>query len=395
MKGFVAVKEMLLAILFGMALMGYLVLYGKTERLSIVLLSVLILQFMRSWRKIHWLYCSRIFMGMVVGIFLGYYGLFTMIEEGSFEDQLPGFRNRENTGVLLIFEGEPEKYNLPMLVNSLKKERKGIEKVYIPIKLYQYKRAYEKQGISRYNEKASQIRDKLRDLLAPHYDVFISYISCMPYHYEVMEQMILKENYGKVIIVPVSLSKTVEQIGGAEGNLVKHLFTSKAILRYSEPLWNSEKIAKSVVKRIGDLNENADINHAGIILMGKESAHGNQQIMEPNHIKQELLFMEKIKKMLVNQGFDQRKIIGLEIYEDKKAIKNAVHGLQQYGVGKIYMVAIGVFWDKIENQSRMDRIIKEIKREENVKICYIEGWGVEDLLIEELENRIRLLNVQE
>lgn len=395
MKGFVAVKEMLLAVLFGMTFMGYLVLYGKAERISIVLLSVLIFQFMRNWKKIHWLYCSRIFMGIVLGIFLGYCGLFTIVVEGSFEDQLAGFRNRENTAVLLIFEGEPEKYNLPMLVNSLKKERKGIEKVYIPIKLYQYKRAYEEQGISRYNEKASQIRDKLRDLLTPHYDVFISYIYCMPYHYEVMEQMILKENYGKVIIVPVSLSKSVEQIGGADGNLAKHLFTSKATLRYSAPLWNSEKIAKAVVKRIGDFNENTDINHAGIILMGKESAPVNQPVMEPNHIKQELLFMEKIKKMLVDQGFDQRKIIDLEVDEDKKAIKNAVHGLQQYGVGKIYMVAIGDFWDKIESQSRMDRIIKEIKKEEDVDICYIEGWGVEGLLIEELENRIRLLNVQE
>ncbi|QEK11940.1 hypothetical protein FQB35_05905 [Crassaminicella thermophila] len=131
-----------------------------------------------------------------------------------------------------------------------------------------------------------------------------------------------------------------------------------------------------------------------MFLIARDSESMNRENFDAKVINQEQSFMEKIKTLLIENGFEDRKIkfTGLDFHELE--IKKVIGELQQYGVGKILLIGVNDITDKIENQYKLERFIEKFKRTEDIDICYIKGWGESDLLIEELEFRIRLMNVE-
>ncbi len=395
MKKLIFLKELLLSFAFGSSILIYLVFLGTYEKAAIAFISVLTYRFITKRKQVDWCYYRRNVISVLVGMVMAYLVVGCLSIQESHDIGLNNVTNRENVAVLLVFDGESVRYNVPLAFKNYREEKKGIGEITIPLKLYHYKKAYEELGISRYQEKATIIQQKLGRLLAPQYNVYISYAEAKPYYHEVMDQIILKENYDKVIVQPISIGESLEEIAKGNRMMMPYLIRSKTMVRHGDSLWNSEKIAKAIVERIMGEDQEKAVGDIGIVLMASSNMKTSQIEIGTKNMRRELLFMDKIKSLLIKQGIESRKVITLDMVSSDKVLEGAVQQLRVYGVGKIYLTSVHDFLDKIENQAYIHKFMREVEDQQGIDMEYIDGWGVENLVIEELENRIRLLNVQE
>lgn len=380
------------SIIFAIFIICYLVSFGMLERFSIVMITLFIYIYINKMKKIDMKCHCIVFTGIILGIILCSYSLYFFEYKNDIKKEPSAMSENENTAVLLVFDGEPERYNLSILLKNMDTKDNLKNKIYAPFRLYQYKRAYEYIGISKYNDISKRLREKLLNHLDEGYDVYVAYLNNKPYYKETIYKRVIKENYSKVIVVPIFLTESMDYKRTVYTLEMENLYTSNGMLKVMSPLWDSEKIAKSIVKQACKIN--AKKNEIGIILIGRDAASMNEKNFDAKVMNQEQAFMEKTKTFLIENGFENRKIkfTGLDFHDLE--IKNVIGELQQYGVGKILLIGVNDIIDKIENQYKLERLIEKLKSTEDIDIHYIKGWGESDLLIEELEFRIRLMNVE-
>jgi hypothetical protein len=381
-------KTLFFSIVFSIFGIGYLVGFGLLERYSIVGLTIVFCIFIREIRKISFMqFCIGIG-GMIVGILLCSHFLFFFEYKDESRKESIYAEENENTAVLLVYEGEPERYDLPIHLKNINTSNSIKEKIFLPIRLYQYKRVYENIGISKYKDISRRIGQKLSTHLDHGYDIYISYLNDQPYYKDVICEKVLRQKYKKMIIAPILLTESLNYQYVVHELEMENLYMNKNSLKFMKPLWDGEKITKAIVKEA--CRENEDKKDMGIVLMGNMKGEG----VRSKAVNQERKFVENIKKELMKNGFEERKIkFTGQSFKEEELNKN-LGELQEYGVGKILLVEIDDVLDKIENQYRIEKLIKKMKGVENLDIRYMAGWGEKDLIIEELEYRIRLMNVE-
>lgn len=381
-------KALFFSMVFSIFVIGYLVGFGLLERCSIVGLTIFFCIFIKNIRKISFMqFCTGVG-GLIVGILLCSHFLFFFEYKDESRKESIYAEENENTAVLLVYEGEPERYDLPIHLKNMNRNDSLKEKIFLPMRLYQYKRIYENIGISKYKDISRRIGQKLSNHLDHGYDIYISYLNDQPYYKDVICEKVLRQKYKKMIIAPIFLTESLNYQYVVHQLEMENLYTSKKSLKFMTPLWDGEKITKAIVKEV--CKENEDKKDIGIILMGNMKGEG----VMSKAVNQERKFMENIKKELIKNGFEERKIKFTEQIFKEEAINKNLGELQEYGIGKILLVGIDDVLDKIENQYRIEKLIKKMKGIENLDIKYMKGWGEKDLIIEELEYRMRLMNVE-
>ncbi|WZL74725.1 ferrochelatase [Clostridiaceae bacterium 35-E11] len=386
-------KVLFLAMIFGALIISYLVFQGKIERFSIVILTIYGLIFLKNRKNVNARYGSIVIIGTLLGIILCNYSLFFFEYELNIKKEPISIQEPLDTAILLVFNGEPEKYDLPIFIHNLNRKGQIKNKVLAPFALFKYKRIYERVGISRYNDMSKSISSKLSNQLDHGYDVFVSYMYNKPYYKEVINQKIIKGNYGKIIIVPVYTMESKDYVRITNELEMEMLYQKNRMLKFMDPLWDSEKIPQSMAKDIYRSIPVSEKNNIGIILMGQGFGSINKENIEPKVINQERLFMEKIKKCLVENGLEDRRIKFITSYPKDEEIKNALAELQQYGVATIFIVGTNDITDKLQDQYAIQKIIRKFKGIEETNVKYIKGWGNNNSVVQELEFRIRLINV--
>ncbi|QZY57196.1 hypothetical protein [Crassaminicella profunda] len=382
-------KALIFAIVFSIFIICYLVSFGFLERLSIVILTIFVCIFIKNIKKVNFVqFCTGI-CGMIVGFLICSHVLFFFEYKNEGKKESIYTETNENTAVFLVYDGEPERYDIPILLKNMNRKHSLKENIFLPLRLYQYKRVYENVGISKYNDISRRIGQKLSDHLDHGYDIYVSYLNNKPYYKDVIYEKALREKYKKMIIAPIFLTESINYQYVVHELEMENLYTSKNLLKFMSPLWNGEKITKAIIKEV--CKENDDKNEIGIVLMGNR----NDVDLGPKTVNQGRMFMENIKKELIKNGFEERKIKFTQQSLNDAEINKNLRELQQYGVGKILLIGMDDILDKIENQYKIEKLIKKIKGAEDVDIKYLKGWGESDFVIEELEFRIRLMNVEE
>lgn len=332
--------------------------------------------------------------GTLLGIILCNYGLFFFEYEMNVKKEPISMDESLDTAILLVFDGEPERYDLPIFIHNLNRKEQIQDKILTPFILFQYKRIYENVGISRYNDMSKNISARLSDQLDHGYDVFVSYMYNKPYYKEVINQKILKENYKKIIIAPVYAMESKDYTRITKELEMEMLYQKNSRVKFMGPLWDSEKIPKSIAKDIYRNIPSSGKNDIGIVLMGQGFGSIRKENIEPKAMNQERLFMGKIKKFLVESGVEDRRVKLVASYPKDEEIKNVLAELQQYGVATIFIVGTNDITDKLKDQYAIQKIMKKFKGIEETNVKYIKGWGNSEAVVQELEFRIRLMNVQ-
>jgi len=334
-------------------------------------------------------------LSVILGIFFGFlagsYGLFFFEYQADESDIRLDVQKKENTAVLLLFEGEPDTYDLPLFLKNISQTNNFIDKIQAPFQLYQYKKAYEKMGGSRYTDISRETGNSLSEHLNYGYDVFWGYISNKPYYDEVFKQKILKANYQKIIIAPIDIKEPFNYQKIIQVVERESAAFPDAAFKIMPPLWDGFTAA-SLVEKVYTLNHSVEPSETGVILLNSMKP---EDFSKPHSdpFVQGQSFMKELKSVFVANGFEGRKIKFAALHSFKKEILQKTEELQQYGVKKIYVISAMNMEEKIDIQYKIEKFMKKLKRSKGIEMEHIKGWGFEEAFVEELEYQIRMMNV--
>ncbi|RKD34289.1 ferrochelatase [Thermohalobacter berrensis] len=302
-------------------------------------------------------------------------------------------RKSEKTAVLLTYYGEDNMFNMGKRINDLKMDENFINKVKAPFILHKTKRNYEEIGQSDYIKNTIKVKKEVEKRLNENYKVYLGYLKSTKYIEEILIN-IVNDGYYKIIVVPVFITEGNEFTELKERINNLKLFNQNIYIKWTEPLWDSEKIINSYVEKIlfeTDINKTSD---TGILLIGHgERGYGREEYIEG--IKQDLLFRKKIKNYLVNDikiGKNKIKLAWMNYVEPNYVYE--FQRLLEYGVGNIICLYVNPSATNIENYTIAFEIKEEVEIPEGVKVKVVDGFLNDAYFIEELVSRIKFTNLQ-
>ena len=379
------------SIILGILIIICIVSTGIMERISIISATLLICYFIRNFNKYTIKGLISLFLGFVLGTQIACYSL-TLVntDKQKSYDITPS----SEIAVLLIYPGEPESYNLSNAVEIIKKRIPVIEAFSFPFYLLNNKIAYEKIGFSRYNEISKKIGEQLSLNLDEGYDVYVAYYYTQPNYKYFLKEVFENNSYKKIIVAPVYLSESKEYLEIISDLEMQNASRRDIQIKYVAPLWESEKITKGILLQINKMNAKQNKTDLGIILTDLRIDNNTKQQNDLNARNQERVFMERIALLLIEAGYEERKIKLVDFHDKEKALEESIAELQQYGVSDIYIIGINDIWCLINESYKVNKIINKMRERYDLRLSYVEGWGIDKWVVEELEFRIRFLNVQ-
>lgn len=390
-------KYVFLAVLFGAIMTTSMISIGTMERVSIIMASLIFSSFIYSLKKQNIKSVSLI----IVGIFIGYQivgmGLYMAkldTKEGFKVASHETYENSaERMAVLLVFKGEPERYSISSMLGDIREDVSFIQSYSIPLKLYKFKRAYERMGISRYNEHAINIVETLSKHLGNGYDVYMAYSRGEPGLESTFNSSVANKGYQRLITVPVVLSEDRDYAAIVREVERLNFYHDNIQIKYLNPMFDSEKLAKGIINKV---NEKSKLEKSDLGLIIIDLSIGKiKKDFDASSRNQEKLFMEMIKSKLMENGYEDRKIKYANFINEREGIEDRLIELQQYGVSDLFIIGINDIYNSVDQAYMVDKTIKKIVGVGEIKITYIEGWGLSNWLIDELEYNIRILSTKE
>lgn len=335
---------------------------------------------------------ALVFMFAFIVYILSTIVLFTQSYRMHLPDPSPHVK-REETAVLLVYEGESERYSVSKELQNLRKDRSLNNIVFAPFKLNQTKRDYNHIGRSIYRENTIVVQENLQNTLGNDYKVYIGYLKDSNYVEEVLID-IVNDGYHKVIIVPVFLTD-----GSSYDNLRKRvlemrLINFKVSIKFTEALWNNEVVVQSYVNNITNFAKAERAVNTGVVLIGEgERKYKKGQYI--SGVKEDTTFRIRLKSSLVNQIGLQESKIRLAWYNDlEPSYIGELRSILERGASEIFCVLIKAAPTDIEN----NRITREIKKRLDipkvVEVKVIDGFLKDNSIIQELKNRVEFTNMQ-
>lgn len=292
-------------------------------------------------------------------------------------------KEKEETLVLLVSEGEDKNYNIRERSTQIYYEQ-GYKGIITGISnLYNYKSYYSKLGSSEFKHKANEIAQKLNHSLGEGYKVSNSYMYSNPY-FEYSIQVAIDEGYKKIIICPLFMTEGTDYEvflnRYEELNLASRNIAGVEVL---EPFYNANNLAQlykdEILKNIRKSEEDS-----GVLLIG---------LHNKNNLEQDILFREKIKNYIEDAEKDIDIKIKLPLLENnKKDIIKSGEELLEYGINNLYIVAPTSIIDTMYTRHLVNSILEELDMG-NTKFYYIDPPDKINTLVDTLYTKIVLMQV--
>lgn len=372
---------MMISILFLIALISN----GLIER-ALWILFFLILQYgikkINSRKAIKYL-----IFGLVLGYSLVIMALPLFKPKIENENIATNYIENQNLAVILVFQDEPSRYNIPQLIKKETEELKIFKHLALPFNLFRQKLIYEKTSTSdiHYNK---ALQRRLNSYYENQYKFYSAYIYKEPYLEEILYK-VMREGHGRIIVSPVML--TEERDYNQIQRIVQQINPQqyKIQVKATMPLWNSDDIAVSCVEWINGYIPDEKRNKVGILIRGS----GYYEGMENNqYVKQEILFREKVKDGLLEEGYNEKQI--RMSFNNENRIVRELNELMLKGVSDIYVFQGASLYDDPFDIYKIKRILDKVDKPQRVTLTYISGWQHEEGVYKEIRNRINLLTLQ-
>ena len=253
---------MLLSIILFSSLAFSFILKGSYENIFIVLAT------MSFYKQV---IVNKNYKSLIYGVLISFIGV-NLVISFIFKDyivikEVQPVKEKEETLVLLVSEGENKNYNIKERSTQIYYEE-GYKGMITGISnLYNYKSYYSKLGFSEFKHKAEEIAEKLRHSLGNGYRVVNSYMYSKPY-FEYSVESIIEQGYKKIIICPLFMTEGTdyevfmnryEQLNLTSMNI--------ADVEVLEPFYNANNLAQlykdEILKNIRKSEEDS-----GVLLIG-------------------------------------------------------------------------------------------------------------------------------
>ncbi|MBM7614601.1 CbiX/SirB N-terminal domain-containing protein [Alkaliphilus hydrothermalis] len=293
----------------------------------------------------------------------------------------------QKTAIVLVLEGEPATYNLPMAIKNFRQKNK-LSFINLPFQLYKNKYNYSKISSINTDYYYDYFEEEIKKEMEYQYPIYIAYLYNRPYMKEVLQEAI-QEGNDKLMIVPVLLSES--KSFQLMNEVIKEVnpLQYKVKIKNSFPLWDSEALAQSFVDKISQQVNVKEKSRVGILLVGE---HDLKDINSNQNIKQEILFKEKVKDLLIKEGYSEPQIRLTPL--KAKEIHMQLERLFEYGIKEVVVMQVSSATENIENRMIISQAIDDAEVPQYVSINFSSGWLYNDTLILELVRRIQLLNIQ-
>jgi protoheme ferro-lyase len=372
------------SILFGLVLICFLAFKGNIERIAIIFITLIFISFLTD-KKFSNIYFTVFLGGIILGYTLG--NLILYYYTNNFDTPYnSGYQINKHkdpkVAVMIVGEGESPTYDFSVVLKNIYNNGNWIKKILAPIEAFKYKLAYEKAGKSIYNDLCKEISNKLQILLGPEYDIHSSFLHVTPNIYN--ELAALGKRYDKIILAPLLLNQSKEYIN-MEEKISEIALGTQSQIEIIPLLWQSEKLARQMVMKIAKQTKIEARGLTGVIVLRSD---------KKINLHQENGFITRFIKNMKKHGYDVNKVLTVD-FIDSKSIKIGVHKLQERGINKVIVVSMSSLIDDVSRQWKIDNIVKDISSKEQIKIIYINGWGIGENLLNELEINIRLSKLKD
>ena len=350
---------------------------GYMENLFIILATLLLYKQIVIDREYKYLIYAIIISFIGVNI-ISIYGLRNYIK---FKDVLPD-KEREETVILLVSEGEDKKYNLKERATQIY-YNKGMKSYLTGIKdLYKFKSYYNDLGSSDFKEQSDEIAQNLRQRLGNKYKIVNSYMYSTPYFENAIEDVIAR-GYKKIIFCPIFMTE------GKDFDIFKQRYENLNLSTYNlkqieilETFYKSNNLA---LYYKNEILKNAKVYNkdTGVLLIG---------LKNKNNLEQDILFREKIKEYILQEEKNNDVQIKLPLLENnKKDIIKSGEELLEYGIDSLYIVLPTCTIDTMYTKHLVESILSKLDMG-NTKFYYINPNKKYDVLVEEIFTRISLIS---
>lgn len=302
-------------------------------------------------------------------------------------------QKNKGKAVMLVYEGEAEKYNLKKSIANIKEDRNLKDIILSPFILWSKKRYYNELGKSDYKENTLKVKNQLQDLLSDDFKVYLSYIYDITYVEEALIQ-IVNDGYRDVIICPVILSDG-QNLSILKSRIEKmKLFKLNITVKYTESLWDSETIENSYEELISQHIDDDNPGNTGIVLVG-EGQRGYRKNKYLKGLKEDSMFRNRIKtKLAESYHLNENKIkTGWFNYIEPNYM-DSINTILEYNLGKVLIIYTKPSVTNIENIIITQKIRSRPDIPEGVKVLIIDGFLKDSKFINELKNRIEFTNLQ-
>ncbi|SDY43787.1 ferrochelatase [Proteiniborus ethanoligenes] len=302
-------------------------------------------------------------------------------------------QKNKGKAVMLVYEGEAEKYNLKKSIANIKEDRNLKDIILSPFILWSKKRYYNELGKSDYKENTLKVKNQLQDLLSDEFKVYLSYIYDTTYVEEALIQ-IVNDGYRDVIICPVILSDG-QNLSILKSRIEKmKLFKLNITVKYTESLWDSETIENSYEELISQHIDDDNPGNTGIVLVG-EGQRGYRKNKYLKGLKEDSMFRNRIKtKLAESYHLNENKIkTGWFNYIEPNYM-DSINTILEYNLGKVLIIYTKPSVTNIENIIITQKIRSRPDIPEGVKVLIIDGFLKDSKFINELKNRIEFTNFQ-
>jgi len=290
--------------------------------------------------------------------------------------------DKNKCAILLVSKGEPVVYDNKIILKNVFIKESFVEKLLAPISVFKTKLAYEDLGKSEYIDSIDKLKKLLEEHLLEDYHIYSSYIDIYPYFDSQME--FISKSYKKIIVVPLYLSD-VEDTRYIE-EYIKNMNSNSNLSIQSTPLlWQSSKLSKQIANDTLKTMSYTDKRLTGVILL--------DNVKKSNKV-QTNTFMNKIVHHMEQDGFNPEKIVYLQSVEEEDIVNKAINKLQESSVNHVIIVNISEFVTNITDYNELNKIIRDLSIKEQIEIDYIDGWGTGENLLNEIEYKVRLLNLK-
>ncbi|RKD27660.1 ferrochelatase [Caminicella sporogenes DSM 14501] len=374
---------LLKSLILGILLVCFLIFNGIFEKMTIVIIVLIIVNIIKTF-KLNIQYIIRLILGLIVGyVIFSIIIYFHVVKYNEYFLNIGNeFLNEKNCGVLIVSDGEASIFDSYLILKCCYKESNFLELIVAPFKVFKYKLAYEKLGKSDYINLIENLKEKLQNRLGEGYDIYISYLNVKPYFEK--EICRLSEKYDKLIVVPLYLTENKELKEIKE--VLKNYSDDSIFIKIIPSFWESEKLNRQIAKKILSNIGEDEKKLVGIVIVNSDKYSNKNQI---------IIFINKLIKNLKKEGFDSNKIVYTDLNKDIDLLLQAISNIREKGISEIIVVSISDITDKILVQSNVKQLIKKISKREGIRIIYLNGWGIGENLLNELEYKIRLLNLQD
>lgn len=377
----------------GFFLIMYLV-YDDPQESIFIIISLIAL--IKSSKNASTQTTFTLFSVFVVFIALAYIvvNIFLLTQRYNMElNNINPLRKLEKTAVLVVYEGEPERYNLSKCLTNIKCNKDISEKILTPFLLNKNKNNYKKIGKSDYKKNTDEMKNELQQVLDENYKVYVSYMNDSKYIEECLID-IVNDGYHNVIVVPMVLTDGhTLQIIKARIEKMK-LFNLNINIKYVEPLWNNNAIAAAYTKTIEKYINKNGLTDIGILLIGE----GEKGYNRGNHIgsaKENLMLRNKIKSYLISDlDIEENKIKTAWFNYIQPNYIDTIDNLLEYGVGNILIVYVKPSATNIDNSTIALKTKSSIDFPEGVKVRVLDGFLKDSSIINEIKNMVEFTNLQ-